>query len=84
MATNLEFNMAMNMSMSMIMKKKIMGDIRGIPTPVCPYCESTLMNITASFNPENYEIEMYLLDNASCSDCGALLTAPTPEDLPAA
>jgi len=53
-----------------------MGDIRGIPTPICPYCESTLINITASFNPENYEIEMYLLDNASCADCGALLTAP--------
>jgi len=26
---------------------------------------------------------MYLLDNASCADCGALLTAPTPADLPA-
>ena len=58
-----------------------MGDIRGIPTPVCPYCEGTVINITASFNPENYEIEMYLLDNASCAGCGALLTAPTPVDL---
>jgi hypothetical protein len=78
-------NMAMNMAMNMIMsmRKKRMGDIRGIPTPICPYCESTLINITASFNPENYEIEMYLLDNASCADCGALLTAPTPADLPA-
>ena len=45
------------------------------------YCQSTLINITASFNPENYEIEMYLLDNASCAGCGALLTAPTPVDL---
>jgi hypothetical protein len=78
-------NMAMNMAMNMIMsmRKKRMGDIRGIPTSICPYCESTLINITASFNPENYEIEMYLLDNASCADCGALLTAPTPADLPA-
>jgi hypothetical protein len=78
-------NMAMNMAMNMIMsmRKRRMGDIRGIPTPICPYCESTLINITASFNPENYEIEMYLLDNASCADCGALLTAPTPADLPA-
>jgi|GEM_PF-486068 hypothetical protein len=71
------------MAMKKIMRKKRMGDIRGIPTPICPYCESTLINITASFNPENYEIEMYLLDNASCADCGALLTAPTPADLPA-
>ena len=77
-------SMAMSMAMSMIMRKKRMGDIRGIPTPVCPYCESTLINITASFSPENYEIDIYLLDNASCGDCGALLTAPTPEDLPAA
>jgi hypothetical protein len=74
-------NMAMKMAMGIIMRKKKMGDIRGIPTPICPYCESTLINITASFSPENYEIEMYLLDNASCADCGALLTAPTPVDL---
>jgi hypothetical protein len=63
-------------------RKRIMGDIRGIPTPICPFCQSTLINITASFNPETYEIEMYLLDNATCSDCGAFLTAPTPADLP--
>jgi hypothetical protein len=62
--------------------RRIMGDIRGIPTPICPFCQSNLINITASFNPETYEIEMYLLDNATCSDCGAFLTAPTPADLP--
>jgi hypothetical protein len=61
-----------------------MGDIRGLPTPLCPYCNSDLITITAIFDPETYEISMYLLDNASCADCGALLTAPTPEDLPAA
>jgi hypothetical protein len=61
-----------------------MGDIRGVPTPLCPYCNSDLITITAIFDPETYEISMYLLDNASCAECGALLTAPTPEDLPAA
>ena len=61
-----------------------MGDIRGLPTPICPYCSSDLITITAMFDPETYEISMYLLDNACCADCGALLTAPTPEDLPAA
>ena len=75
--------MTMTMKMGMnIMRKKRMGDIRGIPTPICPFCQSTLINITASFNPETYEIEMYLLDNATCGDCGAFLTAPTPADLP--
>ena len=61
-----------------------MGDIRGVPTPLCPYCNSDLITITAIFDPETYEISMYFLDNASCAECGALLTAPTPEDLPAA
>ena len=61
-----------------------MGDIRGVPTPLCPYGNSDLITITAIFDPETYEISMYLLDNASCAECGALLTAPTPEDLPAA
>ncbi|MFM7776338.1 MAG: hypothetical protein ACKN96_08165 [Actinomycetota bacterium] len=61
-----------------------MGDIRGLPTPLCPYCGSDLITITAIFDPDTYEISMYLLDNASCAECGALLTAPTPEDLPAA
>jgi len=58
-----------------------MGDIRGLPTSICPYCSSDLINLTVSFVPETYEISMYLLDNATCADCGALVTAPTPEDL---
>lgn len=61
-----------------------MGDLRGLPTPVCPYCSSDLLTIIAKFDTETYEISMYLLDNAECAECGALLTAPTPEDLPAA
>lgn len=61
-----------------------MGDIRGLPTPICPYCSSDLITITVKFDPETYEISMYLLDNANCGNCGALLTAPTPGDLPAA
>ncbi|MBM3722300.1 MAG: hypothetical protein FJW49_03240 [Actinobacteria bacterium] len=61
-----------------------MGDIRGLPTPICPFCHSDLITITVKFDPDSYEISMYLLDNATCSECGALLTAPTPEDLPAA
>jgi hypothetical protein len=58
-----------------------MGDFRGIPTPVCPACGSNLLRITASSNYETYEIDMYLLDNATCADCDALITAPTPADL---
>ena len=57
-----------------------MGDFRGIPTPMCPACGSNLIQITASFNYETYEIDMYLLDNAQCAECGCLLTAPTPLD----
>jgi hypothetical protein len=61
-----------------------MGDFRGIPTPVCPACGGTLIRITASFDPDTYELSMYLLDNAQCAGCQALLTAPTPADCSAA
>ena len=61
-----------------------MGDARGLPSPICPYCDCELIKITAKFDPATYEISMYLLDDAICAGCGALLTAPTPEDLPAA
>jgi hypothetical protein len=61
-----------------------MGDFRGIPTCACPACGSNLIQITAAFCPHTYELEMYLLDNACCAQCHALLTAPTPIDHPAA
>ena len=57
-----------------------MGDFRGIPTPVCPACGGNLIQITARFDPDTYELDMYLLDNAQCAICQALLTAPTPSD----
>jgi hypothetical protein len=60
------------------------GDFRGIPTCACPACGSHLIQITAAFCPHTYELEMYLLDNACCAQCSALLTAPTPIDHPAA
>lgn len=47
-----------------------------------PVCGGDLINITVKFDPESYEISMYLLDNATCVSCGTLLTAPTPVDLP--
>lgn len=59
-----------------------MGDIRGLPTPICLYCNSKFFNVTVQFDPETYEISMYLLDNSTCSECGALVTAPTPADFP--
>jgi len=57
-------------------------DIRGIPTPICPCCGSNLLRISVQFNPDTYEIDQYLLDDASCRECGCLLTAPTPLDHP--
>jgi hypothetical protein len=58
-----------------------MNDYRGIPTCACPSCGSLLLQIVAVFNHETYEIDSYLLDNASCFDCGSLVTAPTPLDV---
>ncbi len=41
-----------------------------------------LLKITASFDLETYELDMYLLDNAECANCKCLITAPTPLDHP--
>jgi len=59
-----------------------MLDIRGIPTPVCPCCHSTLLRLTVEFDPQTYEIAGYLLDDAQCMECKCLITAPTPLDHP--
>ena len=59
----------------------LMVDLRGIPTPVCPCCGSSLLRLTVQFDPATYEVGMYFLDNAECVDCGCLLTAPTPLDV---
>lgn len=59
-----------------------MVDMRGIPTPVCPCCGSTLLRISAQFDFETYEISAYLLDDAECLKCKCKITAPTPLDHP--
>ena len=59
-----------------------MLDIRGIPSPVCPCCHSTLLRLTVEFDPDTYEIAGYLLNDAKCVECHCLITAPTPLDHP--
>lgn len=59
-----------------------MFDSRGIPSSQCLSCGSDLIRITAKFDPETYEISMYLLHDAECSICGSPMTAPTPLDIP--
>jgi len=51
-------------------------DLRGTPTHAC-ICGSQHFYIRAVF--DNYEIATYFLD-MQCTECGALLTAPTPLD----
>jgi len=57
-----------------------MMDLRGIPTRVCPACDCRFFNIVASFDDE-YNVATYKLE-ADCWNCGALITVPTPLDLP--
>jgi hypothetical protein len=57
-----------------------MSDYRGIPSAVCP-CGNSLFKITATFDADTYEIAGYFLDDATCADCGAMVTAPTPLDV---
>ena len=59
-----------------------MVNLRGIPTPVCPCCGSTLLMVTVQFDHDTYEISGYLLDDAQCVGCKCLITAPTPLDHP--
>lgn len=55
-----------------------MLNLRGIPTTSCLSCGGNLIKIDAIFD-EDGELSFYMLD-AECSQCGTLLTAPTPED----
>lgn len=57
-------------------------DLRGLPSPVCPCCGSTLLRLTVEFDPQTYEIAGYLLNDAKCVECHCLITAPTPLDHP--
>ncbi len=59
-----------------------MINLRGIPTPICPKCGSSLLRVTVQFDQETYEIAGYLLDDAECMSCKCLITAPTPLDHP--
>lgn len=54
-------------------------DARGVPTHACPNCGEMIFEIKAMF--ENYEIAMWMVDGR-CSDCGTLVTVPTPLDNP--
>ena len=67
-------------ALSAIVRLDRMSDYRGIPSPVCP-CGSNLFRLTATFDDETYEISGYFLDDASCAECGSLVTAPTPLDV---
>ena len=53
-------------------------DIRGMPTTVCP-CGSLVWDLKAMFDEETGNISMYFMD-MTCSQCGTIATAPTPED----
>ena len=55
-------------------------DLRGIPTRVCIACDGTLFNVVCAFDDE-YNVSYYKLE-AECYECGALVTVPTPLDLP--
>lgn len=54
-------------------------DARGVPTHACPNCGEQVFIIRAMF--QDYDIAMWMTDG-KCSDCGTLLTVPTPVDDP--
>ena len=54
-------------------------DARGIPTHECPTCRSAVFNVRAVF--VDYDIAAWFTD-ATCAECGTLVTAPCPPDMP--
>lgn len=66
---------------TMASKKKSKGeDYRGIPTPVCPNCQSNWFRMTVMFDEIGYMPSAYALEDAECFRCGALVTPATPLD----
>lgn len=57
-------------------------DQTGIPSAECINCGSSWFRIYATFDPDDYEVAAYLIDNAQCAICDAEVTVPTPIDLP--
>ena len=57
-------------------------DFRGIPTASCPLCGSLWLKTAIKLDPETYEITGWLLDNATCFDCGSKVTLACPTDHP--
>jgi len=54
----------------------------GIPTSICPNCNSNWIVTAVRLDPESYEIDGWLLDNAKCFDCGSIITLACPADFP--
>ena len=54
-------------------------DLRGVPANACPACGSRVLYVKAIF--DDYDLAAWFMD-ASCAECGALLTAPCPPDRP--
>jgi hypothetical protein len=66
--------------LGLLLVSEPLQEMRGIPTPVCPFCDSNIFLVKAIFD-EDYSLSLYMLD-CECAECGALLTAPTPLDHP--
>ena len=56
-------------------------DYRGIPSSVCPNCNSPKFMTWIVIDPDDYEIGMYGTDGM-CAECGTKYTIATPMDSP--
>jgi len=56
-------------------------DYTGIPSPVCPACDSPKFLTWIVIDQEDYEIGMYGTDG-QCAECGTQYTIGTPLDSP--
>lgn len=56
-------------------------DLRGLPTPVCPNCNSDWFMAPVRIDPVSYSIVMWGTDGF-CFNCKTKVSIATPSDLP--
>jgi hypothetical protein len=57
-------------------------DYSGLPTSICPNCNSNWIITAVMLDPNTYEIGGWKLDGARCISCDSIITLACPSDNP--
>lgn len=67
--------------MLILMAENNVPDLTGLPTPICPNCNSDWFMAPVRVDPRDYSIVMWGVQ-ASCFSCKTKVTMATPADFP--